>query len=109
MNEEMREIRANYVARASTRLIVCTPTARFEGTFHYPIAARLSDAIRMAFTSEHHFLLTDVSISDNDSLAESASRAPFICINGAHVDVVIPMEEAAQASDSQEPSRSIAA
>lgn len=110
-NEYMNEAnRADYIERAAKRLIVCTPTATFEGTFYYPMAARLSDAIRTAFTSEHGFLLTDVVISDKPSLAEPASRAPFVYINGAHVNVVIPVEEPAaseaiDASEAPEPLR----
>ncbi|MDP9236394.1 MAG: hypothetical protein M3P30_03180 [Chloroflexota bacterium] len=97
--------RADFIERASKRLIIGTPTATFEGTFHYPIAVRLSDAIRSAFTSDHHFLLTDVVITGEPSLAEPASRAAFVCVNGAHVNVVIPVEEpaATQAGDAPDP------
>jgi hypothetical protein len=104
MNEANR---ADYIDRAAKRLIVCTPSGTFEGTFHFPIAARLSDALRTAFTTEHHFLLTDVTISGKSPLAGPASRAEFICINGAHVDVVIPVEEptAAEANDTPDPPR----
>ncbi len=78
----------------STRVLVCTASGNFEGNFHHPPGVRLSDAIRNSFAADRHLLLTDVILQSDDPLNEPVSRAPFILINGAHANVIIPLEPA---------------
>ena len=84
-----------YLRRDSTRVLVCTPSADFEGEFHHPPGVRLSDAIRNAFAADRHMLLTDVTITErgDDRLSMAVRMAPFILINGAHASVIVPVAD----------------
>jgi hypothetical protein len=84
-----------YIERKKTRLRVFTPSGIIEGDHSHPPGVRLSDSLRNAVTGERYLMLTDVTIRSmaGDEIDGSVSSAPFVLINAAHANVLIPLEE----------------
>ena len=76
--------------RASTRVMVFTPSGVFDGSFRHAPGDRLSDAVRL---SEGFILLTDVHIQLTADVELVSDRTPFLLINTAHIDVILPVEQ----------------
>ncbi len=79
--------------REVTRVVVITASGVFEGDFSHHRDDRISDAIR---TSDGYILLTDVRIQLAIDVPETATSAPFLLINTAPIDVVVPLDPSEQ-------------
>ena len=79
--------------REVTRVVVITGSGTFEGDFSYPSGDRLSDAIRAA---ETYIVLTNVSIHLPIDIEQAARNAPYLLINSAHIDVIVPLDHSEQ-------------
>ena len=87
------ELGPDSMDRQVTRVAVITTSGAFEGDFSYHRGDRISDAIR---TSEGYILLTDVRIQLTIDVPLTATNAPFLLINSAHIDVIVPLDQSEQ-------------
>ena len=82
--------------RASTRVMVFTPSGVFDGNFRHAPGDRLSDAVRL---SEGFILLTDVRIQLTADVELVSDETPFLLINSSHIDVILPVEQSDRARE----------
>ena len=81
------------IDRQVTRVVGITASGAFEGDFGYHRGDRISDAIR---TSEGYILLTAVRIQLTIDVPQAATNAPFLLVNSAHIDVIVPLDQSDQ-------------
>jgi hypothetical protein len=89
MSETSTAPSAEFVAKASSRVRIYTPSGVLEGSHHHPPGVRLSDSLRNQATGEKYMLLTEVSITHLDG---TASPAEFVLVNTQHASVIVPLE-----------------
>jgi len=83
-----------YVQRSKTRVRIFTPSGVLEGDYAHPPGVRLSDSLRNVATAERYMLLTDVTMrTGNPEIDAAVGTAPFILLNTAHANVIIPLGE----------------
>ncbi len=80
---------AEFVAKASSRVRIYTPSGVLEGSHHHPPGVRISDSLRNQATGEKYMLLTEVSITHLDG---TVSPAEFVLVNTQHASVIVPLE-----------------
>lgn len=89
MSETSTVPSAEFVARASSRVRIYTPSGVLEGLHHHPTGVRLSDSLRNSATGERYLLLTEVSITHLDG---TLSSAEFVLVNTQHASVIVPLD-----------------
>jgi hypothetical protein len=89
MSETSTVQSAEFVAKASSRVRIYTPSGVLEGLHHHPPGVRLSDSLRNQATGERYMLLTEVSITHLDG---SFSPAEFVLVNTQHASVIVPLD-----------------
>jgi hypothetical protein len=84
------------IQRVTTRVRILMDGAMLEGDHTHPAGVRLSDSLRNAASGERYMLLTDVTVRQLDGSAAHGdlATAPFVLVNTAHAQAIIPMEQA---------------
>lgn len=90
MSETSTAPSGEFVAKASSRVRIYTPSGVLEGSHHHPPGVRLSDSLRNQATGEKYIMLTDVSISHLDGTV--SPPAEFVLVNTQHASVIVPIE-----------------
>lgn len=82
------------IQRTITRVRVLVDGALLEGDHAHPSGVRLSDSLRNAASSERYMLLTNVTLRHLDGTEAHGdfASAPFILVNTAHAQAIIPLE-----------------
>ena len=86
---------AEYLARATTRVRIFTPSGVLEGLYAHPTGVRLSDSLRNSASSERYILLTDVRIRslDGGGIDGEVDSAPFVLLRSEHASMIVPLDE----------------
>ena len=83
------------IQQTMTRVRIVTAGGILEGNHSHPAGVRLSDSLRNSSSSERYLVLTDVTLRQLDgTLAhEDLASAPFVLVNTAHTQAIIPLEQ----------------
>ncbi len=84
------------IQRVTTRVRILMDGSMIEGDHAHPAGVRLSDSLRNAASGERYMLLTDVTVRQLDGSAahDELATAPFVLVNTAHAQAIIPLEQA---------------
>jgi hypothetical protein len=83
------------IEQKKTRVRIVTAGGILEGNNSHPAGVRLSDSLRNAASGERYLMLTDVTLRqlDGSPAHEDLASAPFILVNTAHMQAIIPLED----------------
>ena len=83
------------IQQKTTRVRIVTAGGILEGDHAHPAGVRLSDSLRNAASGERYLMLTDVTLRqlDGSQVHADLASAPFILVNTAHAQAIIPLEE----------------
>jgi hypothetical protein len=87
-------INIDTLEQKTTRVRIVTAGGILEGNHAHPAGVRLSDSLRNTASGERYLMLTDVILRqlDGSPAHEDLASAPFILVNTAHAQAIIPLE-----------------
>jgi hypothetical protein len=82
------------IEQRTTRVRIVTAGGILEGNHAHPAGVRLSDSLRNAASGERYLMLTEVTLRqlDGTPVHVDLATAPFILVNTAHAQAIIPLE-----------------
>jgi hypothetical protein len=82
------------IEQKTTRVRIVTAGGIVEGDHAHPAGVRLSDSLRNAASSERYLMLNHVTLRqlDGSQVHADLASAPFILVNTAHAQAIIPLE-----------------
>jgi hypothetical protein len=86
------------IQQTTTHIRILTPHGILEGEHAHPAGVRLSDSLRNAASHERYLMLTNVTLRqlDGSPAHDDLACAPFVLVNAAHAQAIIPLGEATE-------------